>query len=62
MVLCCAVLLLLLLCVVVCCGVVWCGVLWYGVSVVCVVCRTHSQDHGIHIHTDVHVGVIVFAH
>ena len=27
----------------------------------CVVCRTHSQDHGIHIHIDVHVGVTFFA-
>ena len=30
-------------------------------SCVVVVCRTHSQDHGIHIHTDVHVGVTLFA-
>ena len=34
------------------CGVWLCCVLLCSV----VVCRTHSQDHGIHIHTDVHVG------
>ena len=28
---------------------------------VVVVCRTLSQDHGIHIHEDVHVGVTLFA-
>ena len=46
------------------CGVCWCvfGVLLVlcgcGVVVcVVVVCRTHSQDHGVHIRIDVHVGV-----
>ena len=33
-----------------------CSVWVCGVCVV-VVCRTHSQDHGIHVHIDVHVGV-----
>ena len=31
-------------------------------SCVVVVCRTHSQYHGFHIHTYVHVGVTLFAH
>ena len=31
------------------------------VGVVCV-CRTHSQDHCVHIHVDVHVGVTLSAH
>ena len=43
-------------CCAVLCGVVWCCVF----GCVCV-CRTHSQDHGVHIHTDVHVGVTLFA-
>ena len=30
-------------------------------SCVVVVCRTHSQHHGFHIHTYVHVGVTLFA-
>ena len=38
-----------------------CPMLWLCVCLV-VVCRSHSQDHGVHIHTDVHVGVTVFAH
>ena len=51
--------------VVLCVCLLWC--VWLCVLVCCVVCvfvvvcRTHSQDHGIHIHTDVHVGVTVFA-
>ena len=34
--------------------------LLYVVVCVVVVCRMHSQDHGIHIHIDVHVGVTLF--
>ena len=47
------------------CGYVQCVGVWCVlVCVVCVVvvCHTHSQDHGKHIHTDVHVGVTLFAH
>ena len=40
---------------------VWrCAVLCCVVGCVCV-CRTLSQDHGVHIHKDVHVGVALFA-
>ena len=46
-------------CVVLCCVVCCCVLLCVLCCVVCV-CRTHSQDHGIHMHTDVHVGVTVF--
>ena len=51
-------------CVVCVVCVVWvCGVWCVLVCCSCFVgvCRTHSQDHGIHIHTDVHVGVTLFA-
>ena len=50
------------------CGVCWC---FFDVFVdvfgcvrccVVVVCRTHPEDHGIHFHIDVHVGVTVSAH
>ena len=56
-----------LLDVVVVCVVGGCVLLCVRCCVVCVcvlvvVCCTHSQDHGIHIHTDVHVGVPYFAH
>ena len=41
-----------------------CVLRWYVCVRCCVVvvCRTHSQDHGIHLHMDVHVGVTLFAH
>ena len=44
-----------------CVGLCW-VVLGCVLCVGCVVCRTHSQDHGIHIHVDVRVGVTLFAH
>ena len=33
-----------------------------GMCSVVVVCRTHTQDHGTHVHIDVHVGVPLFVH
>ena len=39
-----------------------CDVSMCEVVCVVVVCRTHSQDHGTHTRTDVHVGVTRFAH
>ena len=45
--------------VVLVCVVVRCCVCCVWLCVV-VVCRTHSQDQGIHMHVDVHVGVTLF--
>ena len=41
------------------CAVCGCGVQCVGVVVVC---RTHSQDHGVHKQKDVHVGATFFDH